>query len=160
MRKRHPLTLETILLTKLGEALYARGWRRCVADELGIHLCTVTRWMEGTHGSPSADHIAHMLAVVRQRYTTLRKLHDDGLEALRLRQPPPPPPRPPPPPPNSIFGGPDLPVHKQIDGLAPKPVSNLHGAPRGANGRLLPTGKGSRPTPRRLLRGGHMVVID
>jgi hypothetical protein len=76
------------IISSLGRAIYGPWWRRHVARDLGVHACTVGRWLRGV-GAPQVDDVYRLLSIARRRYEALQAAHEAGRQALRL-----PPPRP------------------------------------------------------------------
>src|SRR5262252_1137800 len=62
--------------------------QRKVADDLGVHACTVGRWLRGI-GEPAIDDLYCLMLVARTRYEAIQAAHEAGRRALRLPNPPP-----------------------------------------------------------------------
>lgn len=73
---------------EIGEAIYGQWWRRHVARALGVHACTVSRWLQGK-GRPTYDDLHRLMSVARTRYHAILAAHEAGREILRLLPPPP-----------------------------------------------------------------------
>jgi hypothetical protein len=76
------------IIVALGKALYGDWWRNSVARELGVHPCTVGRWLSGI-GAPSAEDVHRLMAVAKPRYMAILAAYKAGQQALRLPNPPP-----------------------------------------------------------------------
>jgi transcriptional regulator with XRE-family HTH domain len=74
------------IIAALGSAIYGTWWRRHVARDLGVHFCTVGRWMRGV-GAPEMRDLYRLLNVARRRYVALLTAHEAGRQALRLPAP-------------------------------------------------------------------------
>jgi len=75
------------IIAALGEALYGPWWRRHVARAIGVHECSISRWLQG-RGRPTFDDLYRLCAIARKRYSAILKAHQAGLELLKLLPPP------------------------------------------------------------------------
>jgi len=82
----NPTTVDMHMIAALGSAIYGKWWRRHVARDLGVHSCTVGRWMRGI-GAPEMKDLYRLLAIARKRYEALLEAHEVGRQALRLPAP-------------------------------------------------------------------------
>ena len=102
------------IIASMGQAIYGQWWQRHVARDLGVHACTIGRWLRGI-GGPTVEDLHRLLIVARNRYQAILAAHEAGRQALRLI-PPPPEPASPKKPPTPVFGpgggGPPLPAWK------------------------------------------------
>ena len=62
------------IIAAFGEALYGPWWRRHVARALGVHACTVSRWLQG-RGQPTFDDLHRLMSVARTRYHAILAAH-------------------------------------------------------------------------------------
>jgi transcriptional regulator with XRE-family HTH domain len=78
------------IVAALGKALYGQCWQRAVARDLGVHDCTIGRWLRGV-GDPTLEDLLRMLAVTKHRIDRLLATYDAAVEGARLkpRQPAP-----------------------------------------------------------------------
>src|SRR5262249_15286346 len=58
-----------------------------VASVLGVHACTITRWLQG-RGRPTFEDLHRLMSVARTRYHAILAAHEAGREILRLLPPP------------------------------------------------------------------------
>src|SRR5262245_17443854 len=79
-------TVDVHIIAALGSAIYGKWWRRHVARDLGVHSCTVGRWMRAV-GAPEMKDLYRLLSVARERYEALLAAHAVGRQALKLVPP-------------------------------------------------------------------------
>jgi hypothetical protein len=81
-------SVDVQIIAAIGKAMYGPWWQRKVARDIGVHACTVGRWLRGI-GEPDIDDLHRLMSVARTRDEAILAAHEAGRRALRLPRPPP-----------------------------------------------------------------------